>query len=367
MPGDLNPRDHLPYRARDGILETHFNGNEGVGAFFEFALDAVNKSEGRPGDYWILDTFLSDSMSEQLLDKIFRKSPPSSTVRILLANPTSPFAVARGQSIGQNAIDHSIRGLEYIQNALSRLPNKAPSSAKPGRPSGSETYQLLSHMKTQIGAINTISEHNNVELRFYSIAPSGPLYFLHDILLCGRYCAGKSAIDVPWSMVVDHPDIEGDYYEILREEFEYIWKHSTPDPTIQQHGGGESGVFLSYATENEPQAKDLKASLEKAGIDVFMASSDITPGSRWAEQIRVELLRRGELIVLLTPDSISKNWVLAELGSAWTMNKQITPATSQIGTSKIPEIAQSFQAINIDTESGRTALVDSIKKRQTTT
>lgn len=56
----------------------------------------------------------------------------------------------------------------------------------------------------------------------------------------------------------------------------------------------------------------------KPVIDIF----DIKKGDRIDERIREELPRCDELVALLTPWSVDRNWVWAEIAAAWIMNKR---------------------------------------------
>lgn len=112
----------LRYRAKDGVLETHFyadGGWSGYSSFVEKALEFSDSDLGESNsEYKLLDTFFSDSMSEVLLQQIFERASRSSPVRMLVVDPTCPFAEHRATSIGGSAFERAHRGLTVIAAAL---------------------------------------------------------------------------------------------------------------------------------------------------------------------------------------------------------------------------------------------------------
>ncbi len=78
-------------------------------------------------------------------------------------------------------------------------------------------------------------------------------------------------------------------------------------------------VFLSHGAGDKYIVEQLLApKLEKAGVDVFVDRIEIKYGDDFRETIFDELNRSDELLMLLTPTSILRPWVFAELGAAIT-------------------------------------------------
>jgi len=62
--------------------------------------------------------------------------------------------------------------------------------------------------------------------------------------------------------------------------------------------------------------------VEEAGAVPFIDIFDVKKGDRIEERIREELPKCVELVALLTPWSVDRNWVWTEIASAWIMSKR---------------------------------------------
>ena len=220
MEGRLLVRPHwLPYRAKDGIVETFFGldgPEENLFSFFERAIAWSQSSE--KGSFRLLDSFLSDSLTSDLLATIFYYSSLAHSTKILIVDPESDFALARAKSIGQVAAKEVRAGICNILNAIQKVSEIKIASLD------SLSFDDL---------LNLLQEHAQrvaLEVRFYSEVPSGPHYFLKDILLSGRFCAGSSSSRLPWTMIIDNPQYSGDLYDVYSNEFDRIWRGASPTP-----------------------------------------------------------------------------------------------------------------------------------------
>jgi hypothetical protein len=45
-------------------------------------------------------------------------------------------------------------------------------------------------------------------------------------------------------------------------------------------------------------------------------------------------------VILLSPQSVSRQWVLVELGGAWTLDKRVMAITYNLAAEKIPDIIE---------------------------
>ena len=75
-------------------------------------------------------------------------------------------------------------------------------------------------------------------------------------------------------------------------------------------------VFISYAFNNEPLVQKVVGALEEAGFEVWDADRKILPGDNFASKIAQALRESEAMVVLLTPDALSSNWVRWEVGYA---------------------------------------------------
>ena len=95
-------------------------------------------------------------------------------------------------------------------------------------------------------------------------------------------------------------------------------------------------VFLSHANEDVHIAGDICRSLEAEGCKPFLAGRDVSPGKHWPEELVDTLEQCEAIVVLITPRSLNRPWVLAECGIAWAMRKKIFPLTQFVSPADVP-------------------------------
>ncbi len=109
-------------------------------------------------------------------------------------------------------------------------------------------------------------------------------------------------------------------------------------------------VFVSHATADKWLATTICEKIEATGATTFRDDRDIDGGDDIPETIRSEIKRSRELVVVLTPNSADRPWVLLEVGAAWGWSKtmRITPIMCHVDVDPIPGIIKSKKAININ-------------------
>jgi predicted nucleotide-binding protein len=114
--------------------------------------------------------------------------------------------------------------------------------------------------------------------------------------------------------------------------------------------GGAYRVFVSHATADKWIATTICEKLEAAGAETFRDDRDIGGGDDIPDSIRREIKRSDELLVLLTPVSIKRDWVLLEIGAAWGSSKRrrIMPVMCHVDVEQIPDLLKSRKAIHIN-------------------
>ena len=138
-----------------------------------------------------------------------------------------------------------------------------------------------------------------------------------------------------------------------RSKFD-LWLHKIIPSTP------EFDVFISYATGDSAIADELRNDLEKNGLKCFMAEKDIQVATEWQESIRAALIGSKSVLVLLTPRSINRPWVLMETGAAWALGKALVPALSQIAANELLDPIRRYQARVIETTAQRQSLVNEL-------
>lgn len=111
-------------------------------------------------------------------------------------------------------------------------------------------------------------------------------------------------------------------------------------------------VFISHASKDKWIAKQMLKEIEakgrRFGVATFLDAKDVAGGESIHEAIRVGIEACQEFLVLLTPNSILRPWILIELGAAWGQRKQIIAITHGVTIQDIPDILFPFKAIALD-------------------
>ena len=110
-------------------------------------------------------------------------------------------------------------------------------------------------------------------------------------------------------------------------------------------------VFVSHASADKWLATVVCEKIEKeTGATTFRDDRDIDGGEDIPDRIRKEIQRSREIVVLLTPYSVNRPWVLLEVGAAWGRRKsyEIVPILCHAEVDAIPELIKKKKAININ-------------------
>jgi hypothetical protein len=101
-------------------------------------------------------------------------------------------------------------------------------------------------------------------------------------------------------------------------------------------------VFISHAAKDRWVAGQMAAIIERRAkrysVRTFLDEVDLEGGDRIPETIKANLHACEEFAILLSPSSVTRQWVLAELGGAWTLGKRIMAITYDLAAEKIPDI-----------------------------
>jgi len=114
------------------------------------------------------------------------------------------------------------------------------------------------------------------------------------------------------------------------------------EPTFQ--------VFVSHATADKWIATIFCEKIEATGATSFRDDRDINGGDNIPETIRNQIQVSRELVVLLTPESEERTWVLLEVGAAWGRRKDYTivPVLCHVSFDAIPDIIEHKKAFHIN-------------------
>jgi hypothetical protein len=107
-------------------------------------------------------------------------------------------------------------------------------------------------------------------------------------------------------------------------------------------------MFVSHATGDKWLATVICQKLEEAGPTTFRDDRDTNGGDDIPDRLRREIMRSREMIVLVTPESVNRPWVLLEVGGAWLRGMRITPILCHVAVDRIPDIIKSKKAVNLN-------------------
>ena len=109
-------------------------------------------------------------------------------------------------------------------------------------------------------------------------------------------------------------------------------------------------VFVSHATADKWIARMICEKIEAQGAVTFRDDRDIQGGDDIPDSIRFQIKQSRELVVLLTPASVSRQWVIFEVGAAWGWSRKIriVPIMCHVDVDPIPGMIRSKKAIYLN-------------------
>ncbi len=81
-------------------------------------------------------------------------------------------------------------------------------------------------------------------------------------------------------------------------------------------------VFISHGWHDRWLAKQMARLIRDVGGSSFIDIFDVKKGDRIEDRIQEGLQGAEELVALLTPWSVDRNWVWAEMSAAWALRKR---------------------------------------------
>ena len=101
-------------------------------------------------------------------------------------------------------------------------------------------------------------------------------------------------------------------------------------------------AFISHSSKDRWIARQMAAIIERKakryGVRTFLDEVDLEGGDRIPATIKANLHACEEFVTLLSPHSITRQWVLVELGGAWTLDKRVMAITYNMAPDKITDI-----------------------------
>lgn len=109
-------------------------------------------------------------------------------------------------------------------------------------------------------------------------------------------------------------------------------------------------VFISHATTDKWLAKVICEKIEAVGATTFRDDRDIHGGDDIPEEIRKQIKQSKEIVVLLTPQSVGRQWVILEVGAAWGWSKKIriNMILYHVAVDSIPDMLKNRKVIPLN-------------------
>lgn len=117
-----------------------------------------------------------------------------------------------------------------------------------------------------------------------------------------------------------------------------------------ENAAGDYLIFVSHATADKWVATQICEKLDAAGAKTFRDDRDLDGGDKIPEEIIRQITRCKEFVVLLTPRSVDRPWVLLEVGMALRNGRRtrIVPILYHVGIDPIPEMIKDRKAIDLN-------------------
>ncbi len=87
-----------------------------------------------------------------------------------------------------------------------------------------------------------------------------------------------------------------------------------------------------------------------------MAAKDIPAAAEWSTNIRTALRTANTVLLLLTPRSVNKPWILLETGAGWALGKKLMPVLVHVEPTELVDPLRSAQARVMETPDQQRAL-----------
>lgn len=95
-------------------------------------------------------------------------------------------------------------------------------------------------------------------------------------------------------------------------------------------------VFISHSSTDKWAARQICKELEQRGIESFLDEKDIETGDSIDDAVDQHLAECDELLMILSPASLSSAWVLIEIGGARALKKRLVPILLHVGVNELP-------------------------------
>jgi hypothetical protein len=113
-------------------------------------------------------------------------------------------------------------------------------------------------------------------------------------------------------------------------------------------------VFISHSSADTWVAREIARHLQKCGAAFFLNEENVEAGDDFEDRIRKAAAASQELLILLTPVSITRHYVWMELGLFWSTGKRIVgvysgfPGKESIADDSIPVLLRRGHLVSLN-------------------
>ncbi|NBC85073.1 MAG: TIR domain-containing protein [Bacteroidetes bacterium] len=107
-------------------------------------------------------------------------------------------------------------------------------------------------------------------------------------------------------------------------------------------------------------ARAIEERTAENGVSVFIDEFALKGGGRFRTELKAALQTCEELLVLLSPASYQKDWVLIEIGAVFGRDKSITVVLDKLDVHDIPDVVSDRVALPLN-EFGK--FIDQLARR----
>jgi hypothetical protein len=123
----------------------------------------------------------------------------------------------------------------------------------------------------------------------------------------------------------------------------------TADPATAAEVQPKAKVFISYSRKDMVFADKLEAALKVRGFEPLIDRSEIYAFEDWWTRIEALISRADTVVFLLSPDAVTSEVALKEVGHAVALNKRIAPIVCRrVDDSATPEALRRLNFIFFD-------------------
>jgi hypothetical protein len=108
-------------------------------------------------------------------------------------------------------------------------------------------------------------------------------------------------------------------------------------------------VFVSHSSRDRWIAQQVAVHLEAIpGVEVFLDEKDLHGGDRIDDRVRRGIQQCDELVVVFSAASAQSDWVKAEVGAAWGLERRVVVLLDKLSPKDVPDLLSQRKLIDLN-------------------